>query len=57
MQGGVCAPVEGCGGIFIYLLFMFLHLIEFSTIVLGSGYKSRLSIGQDSPKTAAATDV
>lgn len=43
--------------LFIYLLFMFLRLIEFSPIVPVGGYKSRLSISQDSQKTAAATDA
>lgn len=33
-----------------YLLFMFFNLIEFSATVLACGYKSCLSISQDSPK-------
>lgn len=48
---------EVWGALFIYLLFMFLRLIEFSAIVPARGYKSCLSIGQDSQKTSRATDV
>lgn len=49
--------VEMRGHLFIYLLFMFLSLIEFSAIVLAHGYKSCLSISQDSTKMAPATDA
>lgn len=51
------AKQRGEGRLFIYLLFMFLCLIEFPAIVPARGYKSCLSIGQDSQKTSRATDV